>query len=184
MARGKHPASEDEAGKTQHVAVASIADTSEDDVAALRAQIADLTEQLAGARSATEQNALATAESQHRDIQEVATGKTVLIQKCVGYKTVGYKDSGEPIKKPIFDEVEVPTYFYKVDIPPVGGEGLMPNGVQLYHNTVYEMDIDTLRSVKEQVYRLWQHEANISGSNENFYRRERAHTLSATGRRI
>lgn len=181
MPRKPTPAADDAAGNTQHVSVASVKHTSDEDVASLRAKVAALEEQLGLARSDAEQQALAQAEIQFRAITEVPTGKTTVIMKCTGYETVGYKDSGVPIQKPIFKPVKVPTYFYKIDIPPVGGDGLIPNGQALYHGTVYEMDIDTLRSVKEQVYRLWQHEANISGSNENFYRRESAPTLSARG---
>lgn len=171
--------------KTEHVSVASIAGTSEDDVAALRAQIASLTEQLGAARTDAEKAALASAEAQgqlmQRDITEIATGKTVTVQRCRGYKTVAYRDDGRPILKPMWEDVELPTYFYKIDIPPVGGVGLMPNGVPMYHGTVYEVDIDTLRSWKEMVARLWAHERNISGSNENFYHRERQPMISARG---
>lgn len=173
--------------KTHHVAVASVKDTSEDDVAKLRAQVAALSEQLQVARSEAEQKALAVAEAQtafmQRDIQEIPTGKSVIVQRCSGYKTVSYRDDGRPILKPVWEDVELPTYFYKIDLPPVGGEGLIPNGVPFYHGTVYEVDIDTLRSWKEMVFRLWDHERNIRGSNENFYRRETAPTISASGRR-
>lgn len=177
----------DAPGKTEHVGIASIAGTSEDDVAALRAQVADLSEQLSLARTEAEAKALAVAEAQsafmQRDIQEIPTGKTVTVQRCRGYKTVGYRDDGRPILKPVWEDVERPTYFYKIDLPPVGGEGLIPNGVPFYHGTVYEVDIDTLRSWKEMVFRLWDHERNIRGSNENFYRRETAPTISASARR-
>lgn len=179
----KTPGADAAPGKTEHVSVASIAGTSDEDIAALRAQVANLTEELSLARSDAEAKALAVAEAQtafmQREIQEIATGKTVTVQRCRGYKTVGYRDDSRPILKPLWEDVELPTYFYKIDLPPVGGEGLIPNGVPFYHGTVYEVDIDTLRSWKEMVFRLWDHERNIRGSNENFYRRETAPTISA-----
>lgn len=178
----KTPATDPVAGqRSEHVAVASIAATSPEDVEALRSQIADLEAQLDLARSDKELQALAVAEAQFRDMQEVPTGKTVTVQRCRGYKTVSYRDDGRPILKPLWEDEEVPTFFYKIDIPPVGGAGLIPNGTPFYHATVYEVDIHTLRSWKDQVYRLWAHERNINGSNENAYRRESAPTLSARG---
>lgn len=183
----KTPGADAAPGRTEHVVVASIAGTSEEDIAALRAQVANLTEQLDIARTEAEAKALAVAEAQtafmQRDIQEIPTGKMVTVQRCRGYKTVGYHDDSRPIIKPVWKDVELPTYFYKIDLPPVGGEGLFDNGTPFYHGTVYEVDIDTLRSWKDRVFRLWDHERNIRGSNENFYRRETAPTISATGRR-
>jgi len=61
----------------------------------------------------------------------------------------------------------------------VGGMGFTINEVPCYHGTIMEFDIDTLRTAKEIVWRLWEHERNISGSNENFYRHERNPRLSA-----
>lgn len=184
MAR-KNPAAEPAAEKTDHVSVASIAGTSEDDVAKLRAQVAELTEELGAARSESEKAALAAAEAQgsllQRDIHEVPTGKTVEVSRCTGYKCVGYKDDGREILKPTWETVELPTFFYKIDMPPVGGVALFPNGVPFYQGTVYEVDLHTLRSWKEMVYRLWAHDRVVFGSNENFYRRPREPVLSAGG---
>jgi hypothetical protein len=94
----------------------------------------------------------------------------VKVKRLLKYEVKGYKEDGREILKPEFQVVEIPSYFYKIDIPPVGGEGLTVNGIMLQHGAVYEFDLDSLRSVKEMVARLWQHERNISGSNENFYR--------------
>lgn len=179
----------------QHITVASTLGASAPDVKKLLEQIEDLKEQLQLSeqqRSEAEAAALAAAEAQgalmQREIQEVATGKTVKVRRAVdpktgkpSYKVVGYKDDGREILKPVFHDFELPTYFYKIDLPPVGGIDLKMNDVSFYHGTVYEFDIDTLRTVKEMVYRLWDHERNISGSNENFYRNPREQRISPRG---
>lgn len=175
--------------------VASIKDTRPEDVEKLLAQIADLKEKLnisEQARSDAEKAALAAAEAQgmlmQREIQEVATGKTVTVKRAIDekgnqkLKVVGYKDDGREILRPVFRDVKLPTYFYKIDMPPVGGMAIMMNGNALYHGTVYELDIDTLRTVKEMVYRLWDHDRSIHGTDENFYRNPRQDKLSMRGR--
>jgi hypothetical protein len=177
-----------------HAAVASVAGTSPKDVQALMDQIASLQRQLDVSeekRTDAEKAALAAAQAQgalmQRDIQEVATGKTVKVKRAIdkdgrpAYKVVGYKDDGREILKPVWREIELPTYFYKVDMPPVGGTDLKISGIPLYHGTVYELDVDTLRTVKDIVYRLWNHDREIHGSDENFYRKEQAPRLSARG---
>jgi hypothetical protein len=178
--------------------IASTKDTGPGDLKRLMKEIADLKEKLKlseAARGEVEKAALAAAEAQgmmmQREIQEVATGKTVKVQRAVdeegnpAYKVVAYKDDGREILKPIFRAVERPTFFFKIDLPPVGGEALAINGTQLYHGTVYEFDIDTLRTVKEMVFRLWDHDRNIHGSDENVYRKPVNATFSGrTGGRV
>jgi hypothetical protein len=170
----------------QHAEVASIKSASSASVAALEAEIAELRKKLQvsdEARSDAEKAALAAAEAQgalmQREIQEVATGKTKKVRRANGYEVDHYTSDNREVLKPIWHDVQLATYFYKVDLPPVGGDGLNTNGIPLLHGVVYELDIDTLRSVKERVYRLWDHERNISGSNENFYHRPQTPTISA-----
>jgi len=164
--------------------IASVKNVSPEDYAALEARLADLQEQLdisEAGRSAAESAALAAAEAQgmllQSEIQEVPTGKKVTMEKCVGYKRVGF-EHGRAILEPKFATVEEPTYFYRIDMPAVGGTELVTNGVPMYHGAVVEVDIGTLRDLKEKIYRLWDHDRNISGSNENAYRRKREDTLS------
>lgn len=178
----------------QHAEVASLKHTAPEDVASLKAQIDDLQRQLGiseEARGSAEKAALAAAEAQgtlmQRQITEVPTGRKVKVRRALdengrpSYKVVGYKDDGREILKPVFREVELPTYFYKIDIPPVGGMDMKINDVPLYHGAVYTFDQDTLRTVKEMVYRLWRHDADIHANDENFYRRAQSPTLSARG---
>jgi hypothetical protein len=63
-----------------------------------------------------------------------------------------------------------PSYFYRIDLPPSGGQHIVINGVMFYHGEQYKVRVSTLRTMKEIVFRGWQHEASIRGSNENFYR--------------
>ena len=159
--------------------VASIEETSGEDVTKLLAEIKDLRSKLEvekAARTEAETQALQSAQAQMTGVmqgamQEVPTGKKIKVQVLESYETVGYKDDGRPILRAKFKQAERPTYFYKIDLPPVGGLGLTVNGLMLYHNTVYEFDIDTLRSVKDMVYRVWAHEASIHNSDENAYRK-------------
>lgn len=78
---------------------------------------------------------------------------------------------------------EVEIWSYRIDLPPSGGYGAKLNGVDYFHGETYEVDTDTLRVLKDIVHRCWQHEANIRGSNENFYRKESAHVLRGGERR-
>jgi hypothetical protein len=63
-----------------------------------------------------------------------------------------------------------PVYFYRIDLPPSGGQHLVINGTMFYHGEQYKVRVSTLRTMKEIVFRGWQHEDSIRGSNENFYR--------------
>lgn len=172
----------------RHAVVASITDVSDDAEMRLLKEISDLKQKLAiaeTARSAAEQDALATAQAQgalmQRQIEEVPTGKTVKLQRLKEYKIVGHKDDGREILKPVFHTVSIPTYFYKIDMPPCGGVDMKINGASYYHGAVYEFDLDTLRTVKEMMFRLWKHDADIHGSDENAYRKPQRTRLSARG---
>ena len=171
------PATGESETKTE---VASVTGTSGEDVKKLLSEIEGLREQLAISetkRTAGEKAALAAAESQgaglmmQSNIMEVPTGKFIDIQVLDRYDTVGYKDDGRAILKPIFKREKSPTFFYKIDLPPVGGLGLTVNGMPLYHGTVYEFDIHSLRTVKDMVYRVFKHDADIHGNDENAYRK-------------
>jgi hypothetical protein len=158
--------------------------TSANDVESLKAEVARLTAQLAAANTANEE-AARRAMFFRSDNEEVPTGETVKIPKCHKYETVGYKDDGRPILKPVFKEVEVPTYLYKIDMPPVGGTNISLNGEQFFQGETYTVDLDTLRTLKEIVHRIRDHEANIHGTDENVYRpKVNARFSGKTGGRV
>ncbi len=164
--------------------------TPQEEVVRLQAEVEKLTKALSAevdARGKAEDEARAAASAQgvafmQREIQEVPTGKKVTVQRCERYETKGYKDDGTPIQKPIFKDVELPTYFYKIDLPPSGGTAVKINGEGFYHGETYELDLDLLRTIKDIVHRSWAHEATIKGSNENAYRRPQNRVLSGAGR--
>jgi hypothetical protein len=172
----------------KHVEVASVAKVEAPTLAELQAKIESLSEQLAvseSKRSKAEKKALAEADAEARTaeipMQGRATGKTVRVERCKGFKTVSYTEKGMPIRQPVMHMVDVPTYFYRIDMAPCGGICLKINGDEFYHGTTYEMDIDTLRTVKDLVYRTWKHDSDIHGSDENFYRQKNPGRLSARG---
>lgn len=158
--------------------------TPEQEIEALKAEISRLTGALSDA-------AVHADEAARREMffknstDEVPTGRTVKVPKCTGYETQGYKDDGTPIRRPNWEEVEVPTFLYKIDMPPVGGTQILINGVAMYHGETYELTLDQLRTVKEVVYRLQAHEAAIHGTDENVYRpKTNARFSGKTGGRV
>lgn len=167
-------------GATPAMPASITADARPEDVATLQAQIEDLKGKLAAAdeaRSEADKRVLAAAEAQGMLLQtqrpDIPTGKTVEVTVCTGYEVVGYKDNGSDILKPKWGKKTVPTFMHRIDMPAVGGEHMMVGGRQFFHGMVYPIDLDTLRVVKEIEYRLWDHDRNINGSNENAYRQRR-----------
>lgn len=157
--------------------------TPSEDVAALQAEIERLTQALSaqeGKTSAAEQERdaanLSAAANQgvillQGDSREVPTGRTVTVSKSVKYRGDGYRDDGRQVIKPVFEPVDLPTYYYKIDLPASGGWGLKINGVDFAQDQTYEVDEDLLRTIKDMVARAWAHEATIRGSNENVFRK-------------
>lgn len=156
----------------------------QEEVDALKAEVERLQGALQDAASASEE-AARRAMFFRDDNEERPTGKTVKVTKCVGYEVVGHTDEGIPRRRPIWDEVEQPTFYYKIDMPPVGGVDIKINGESLYHGETYTLTLDQLRMVKEIVYRLRDHEATIHGTDENVYRpKTNAQFSGKTGSRI
>jgi len=80
------------------------------------------------------------------------------------------------------DEEGTQWWWYKVDLPPVGGVDIKCNGVPYYHGEQYKVTTDTLRTIKDIVFRNWKHESDIHGSNENFYRQPKETVLRGNRR--
>ena len=80
------------------------------------------------------------------------------------------------------DEDGTQWWWYKMDLPPVGGIDVKVNGVPFYHGEQYKITTDTLRTLKDNVFRNWKHEGDIHGSNENFYRQPKEQVLRGTRR--
>lgn len=155
--------------------------TSPEDLQALQEEVARLTKALAGETdraSAAEEALKARAGAQllGSNVEEIATGKMVKVKRCLNpweRETAAQK----------FEQRELPTFFYKIDLPPSGGSDISLNGTKFYHGSTYTVDIDLLRDLKEKVYRCWAHENSIMGSNENAYRRPLERTLRGNDRR-
>ena len=175
------------------IAVETGVRTTDAELEALRKQVAELS-----AKLETETKARGTAESLadslkeaaaaqqgfmvlQRDITEIPTGKKVTVKRCKKYEVASYRDDGRPVHRPIFEDVEVPTFFYRIDLPASGGQGVRINDTWYYQDETYTLDLDTLRTVKDVVHRAWAHEATIKGNNENVFRRPRAQTISGRG---
>lgn len=102
--------------------------------------------------------------------EERPTGKTVEVTKCKNYKIAGYHDDGRPILRPEYHQVMEPTYWYEIDMPPVGGTDIKLNGREFYHGNVYEVTNDELKTLKDIVWRLWAHERSLHEDNEKVFR--------------
>lgn len=161
-----------------------MADKQQERISALEAELAALRNQLLTEQEKN-QDARLRAQFIGSDVEEIATGEEVEVPKCVGYETVGYHDDGRPILKAKWRSEKVPTFKYKIDMPPVGGMDIKINGQSLQHGLIYTFNLHELRMVKEIVYRLREHEANIHGSNENAYRKPtNARFSGKTGGRV
>ena len=195
------PEGEFDPGQDSHSKLVDIKAVTSEDVKRILAENERLTRELAESqekRTEAEQKLVdqATAQLGQTDIREVPTKKFVNLRVLDvsydadvvngaprGYKIVGYKDDagGRPILKPVFKTERVPTFFYKIDLAPNGGDFLSINGIHYYHGTIVELDLHTLRCVKDMVFRGWDHERSISGHNENAYRKERRDSVSSKG---
>jgi hypothetical protein len=183
--RMANKAKADAKAKDAHVEITSTKDVPNEREKFLLDQIAEYKRKLGIAEdklTAAEEAQLAAASSQgFGEIEEIPTGKTVTVKRVKEYKVVGHKDDGREIFKPVFKDVELPTFRYQIHMPPCGGTDLKINEVPFYHGAVYTVDIDTLRTIKEMVYRLWDHDRNIHGTDENAYRKKAQPRVSARG---
>ncbi len=102
--------------------------------------------------------------------ESVPTGNTIRVTRVKGYEEAGHHDDGRRILKPLYHEVEEPTYWYTIYMPPVGGTDIKLNGREFYHGSTYEVMVDELRTLKEMVHRLWMHERSIHEDNEKSFR--------------
>lgn len=102
--------------------------------------------------------------------EAVPTGKSVMVVRCKSYENAGYHDDGRAILRPKWHEVEEPTFWYTIDMPPVGGTDIKLNGKEFYHGQTYEVTTDELRTLMDIVNRLWVHERSIHEDNEKAFR--------------
>lgn len=77
----------------------------------------------------------------------------------------------------------VALWWYKIDLPPSGGEAVRLSGLHYYHGETYKVSAAVLSTLKDIVWRAWAHNAEIMGSNENAYRRPQEKVLRGNARR-
>ena len=120
-----------------------------------------------GARSVAEESAKAVAAASpyiHSSVEEEPTGKTIAVEVCLN--PWARKESEHR-----YETVQMPTYFYTIQLPAAAGMSLSTNGVEYYHGETYEFDPIMLAEIKSRVARCWDHEKSIHGDNENAYRK-------------
>lgn len=141
--------------------------------AELLAQIEKLKAELGDAharRTAAEEmsHSLAASNFVGSMAQEYPTGKTIKINVCVNPW-----ERNE--KKQNWKDIEYPTYFYNIQLPPgasgSNGSCLSINGMEYHHGETYEFDTFLLTEMKSRVAMTWFHERSIHGENENAYRK-------------
>lgn len=135
---------------------------SEDDVLKLLQEIDDLKKKL---EKAEQLNVAADDRAKYfaSADEETPTGRTVKQLRC---KNPTERD----VELQEWVEYDEPTYYMKIDMPPVGGVQMVIDGQPLQHGQTYEMTIHRVRQVKEIMYRLRAHEASIHGEDEDKWR--------------
>lgn len=108
--------------------------------------------------------AMAEATAFGGNAEERATGKTIKMNVCLNPWVTKEKDQK-------FKDVEVPTYYYTIDLPAGAGLYLLTNNMQFFHGETYEVEGAVLADLKSRVARCWDHEKSIHGDNENAYRK-------------
>jgi len=158
--------------------IPSKAVTSDAELAILRAELDMTRKQLDATKAQLEaKNAEAEYFVIPNDDGEVPTGRTVSMSICKNPARVN-DDPKKKIVDPIWEDVEVPTYMYRIHMPALGGWDIQLDGAPLYEGQVYELDLHTLRTVKSIIGNLWAHEASVHGNDENMYRKPQHKTLS------
>ena len=130
----------------------------------LETKIALLEKQLSAERLARAEEAASANQITVSTAQEIPTGEFVSVQKCIN---PWVKDE----KKQKWETVEIPTYFYTIDLPAGAGVCLYTNGIEFYHGQTYKFREDELPEIKDRVSKCWSHEKSIHGDNENAYRK-------------
>jgi hypothetical protein len=136
--------------------------TKDDELSQLKAEIGRLQSALSSAETHSEEAAKRAMYFKGDDGEE-PTGNKIKIRKAMKPWAKSEDDQD-------WQNVEVDTFYFKIDMPPIGGVQIMLNGEAMQHGLMYEVTQDTLRVLKSIVYKLREHEANIHGNDENVYR--------------
>jgi hypothetical protein len=69
-----------------------------------------------------------------------------------------------------WEKVKVPTYLFRIDMPPCGGTQIMLDGESFQHGQTYEVTPGQLKTFKEIIWRLKAHDAEVHGNDEDVWR--------------
>jgi|SRR5882672_511572 len=136
--------------------------TKDEELSKLKSEVERLQSALSSAETHNEEAAKRAMYFRGDDGEE-PTGRKVTVRKAM--KPWAKNEDAQD-----WQDVEVPTFYFKVDMPPIGGVQIMINGESMQHGLTYEVTEDTLKVLKSIVYKLREHEANIHGNDENVYR--------------
>lgn len=144
------------------------------EIAELRGKLADETKAKTEAQEMA--TSIAAASSFMGNAEEQPTGNTITLSVCLN---PGVKKESQQKWK----DVEVPTFYYTIDLPTGAGVSLMTNGMEYFHGQTYEFDHDTLVDMKSRVARCWDHERSIHSENEGAYRQKnKTHFVSTAAK--
>lgn len=108
-----------------------------------------------------------------------------IVEKYAGVKKITVKEFDPKTREYKKVEREARMWDYLIDLAPCGGTEIKISGQPLVHGKIYTLDEDTLRSVKEIVFRTWRHEWEINGNQESKFRKQQLPVFSEKlGRRV
>ncbi len=94
----------------------------------------------------------------------------------LGKRTVKVQRYDHKKKAHIEEDQTLDFFRYMIDLPPSGGMDVKLGNNQFVHGETYDLDLNTLRSVQEVIYRSWMHEAQINGNQEAQWGRKKLNT--------
>ena len=149
---------------------------------ALKDEVASLKAELAAERASR------TADQKNAHLMASSTGFTGTAeeQPSGNFRTESICQNPweRNVKKLKYEDVDLPLYFYNIQLPAGCGVSLMTNGLDVYHGQTVEVSQHELADLKSRVAACWNHEKSIHGENENAYRRpDNKHLISASALR-
>lgn len=133
----------------------------------MQKKIEDLQAELEATRLALQQSEQVQADIL-RQISSIPISQEVYVGKR---KKIVQDKAGNDV------EEEVDVYKLTINLPPSGGLFIKINDFPLYSGQTYNLEMDTIRTVKDMMYRAWLHENNVAGDE-----REVAYKPQGTGR--
>lgn len=106
-------------------------------------------------------------------------------ERYLGRREVPMKTYDHKKKEYVDGVTHIDMFEYLVDLAPNQGTEIKINGIPFNHGYPVEVDVNTLRTLKDMIARGWWHESQINGNQEAKFRRPNAMVLSGkTGGRV